>query len=288
VPVVNTGSKKRRSESAGDKNMCRKKISLVILIIFVSFFSGCGRGRGTQNESDVLATVNGEPLYVSDFNRSIALNIKRDPMFKITPQTLDNQIDMLIDKKLLIQEARDKNLDRTKRFENTIKTFWEQTLIRDLISRQEKEIENTLSVNAKEITEYYKNITTRKKFQIIKTKDRLKVVNILKKDPGEVEWEQTIGPVSYDDASDLIKKAFIFPKGMMRVLQEGDTYYLFHVSSVEKVPAPPLDEIKNDVKERVIALKKQRLFKEWLALVREKAEIRINKNKIKGLGYDHE
>jgi hypothetical protein len=120
----------------------QKKIlicGLLCLLLFVFISGGCAK----KPQGKVIATINGDPIYVKDLNREIALSFRRNPMFKVSPQTLENQLNILIDRRLLIQEARKKNLDRTDRFVNTIKAFWEQTLIRDLMAYKNKELVET-------------------------------------------------------------------------------------------------------------------------------------------------
>ncbi len=111
------------------------KISIAIFLVSLTVL-GCAK----KPQGKVIATINGNPIYVKDLNREIALSFRRNPMFKVSPQTLENQLNILIDRRLLIQEARKKNLDRTDRFVNTIKAFWEQTLIRDLMAYKNKEL----------------------------------------------------------------------------------------------------------------------------------------------------
>lgn len=112
---------------------------LVCLLLSVFIAGGCAK----KPQDKVIATINGDPIYAKDLNREVALSFRRNPMFKITPQTLEEQINILIDRRLLIQEAKKKNLDRTDRFVDTIKAFWEQTLIRDLMAYKNKELGET-------------------------------------------------------------------------------------------------------------------------------------------------
>ena len=109
----------------------------------------------TKNGDTVVATINNEPLYAKDLKRNIALNLMSNPEFKITPQTLDKHINMMVDKRLLIQEAKKQKLDETERFVNTIETFWEQALIRDLIEYKSKEFTKTVTVTEEEMRNFY-------------------------------------------------------------------------------------------------------------------------------------
>ena len=131
-------------------------ISIVLLSVTVL---GCG--KLPYEKGRVIATINKEALYVADLKRDIALRMKSDPLFRITPKTLDTILDTLINRKLLIQEAKKKNLDQTDRFVNTIKIFWEQTLIRDLMLHKDKEVEEQVSVSEKEMRDFYASLAER-------------------------------------------------------------------------------------------------------------------------------
>jgi acyl carrier protein phosphodiesterase len=135
--------------------MMRKTITTSICICVISFtFIGCAKSDKHKKDT-VVATINNEPLYAKDLKRNIALNLKSNPRFKITPQTLNRHIDIMIDKGLLIQEAKKQKLDETERFVNTIKAFWEQTLIRDLIEYKSKDLAKTVTVTDEEARNVY-------------------------------------------------------------------------------------------------------------------------------------
>jgi len=135
------------------KTVIKFSISIVLLSVTVL---GCG--KLPYEKGRVIATINKEALYVADLKRDIALRMKSDPLFTVTPKTLDTILDTLINRKLLIQEAKKKNLDQTNRFVNTIKIFWEQTLIRDLMLHKDKEVEEQVSVSEKEMRAFYASI----------------------------------------------------------------------------------------------------------------------------------
>ncbi len=134
----------------------KHRLPLITLCLLISFFaSACAKTKDTEN---IIATINNEPLYAKDLKRNIALNLMSNPEFKITPQTLDKHINMMVDKRLLIQEAKKQKLDETERFVNTIKTFWEQTLIRDLIEHKSKEFAKTVTITEEEMRNFHKGL----------------------------------------------------------------------------------------------------------------------------------
>lgn len=131
---------------------------LVLLALITSvIFSGCS-SKDTVSE-DFVATVNKEPIKLEDFQRELALRSKQNPAYKITPQAIDDQLSTIIDRRLMIQEAMKRGLAGSDDFVRTIQTFWEQTLIREMIETKNHEWEDRLFVTEQEINEYYKQIS---------------------------------------------------------------------------------------------------------------------------------
>ena len=89
------------------------RIVPIILIIFLLL--GCGKEKpvSTKPTDKVIATVNGEPIYLKDFKLAVALRLKDDPSFKITPDTFNEQIDMMVKERLLLQGAEKSKSDIT-------------------------------------------------------------------------------------------------------------------------------------------------------------------------------
>jgi len=117
---------------------------------------GCA-GSNTADKN-VIAYVNNEPIYASDLARELALKARRDPTFKITPEAKSDQLDNIINRKLVVQKAMEKGLAREDRFVNTIKAYWEQTLIRDFIEYKQREFKNYVFASEDEIKNYYDNL----------------------------------------------------------------------------------------------------------------------------------
>lgn len=78
---------------------------IVPLILVIFLILGCGKTKpvSTAPADKVIATVNGEPIYLKDFKLALALRIKDDPSFKVTPNTLNEQIDTLVVERLRLQ-----------------------------------------------------------------------------------------------------------------------------------------------------------------------------------------
>jgi hypothetical protein len=129
---------------------------VLLAVLVIAFIHGCSKGK--SGEGNVVATVNKEPIRLEDFQREMALRSNQDPSYKVTPQAIDEQIDTIIDRRLMIQEATKMGLTSNKDFVRTIQTFWEQTLIRELIEAKSREWEKRLFVSEKEINDYYEKM----------------------------------------------------------------------------------------------------------------------------------
>ncbi len=131
--------------------------SLVILIVLSSlFFTGCSKENNDTGK--VIATVNKEKISLNQFERELALRSKQNPNFKVTSQSIQQQLDSVIDRRLMVQEAMAMGLTKNADFVRTIQIFWEQTLIRELIEAKNHEWKDRIFVTEGEVNEYYKRI----------------------------------------------------------------------------------------------------------------------------------
>lgn len=249
------------------------QLSVISLIILLSL-PGCAK----KPSGKVVAKVNNDPIYASDLKREVALKTKTDPLFKITPHTLENEVDNIINKRLLIQEAQKLKLAQTDRFVNTIKAFWEQTLIRDLIIAKNEDFKDKITVTDAEVKDYYSKLAQKAIFKIIKRKDKALLETILGIEKDLIAWEKMIGPVGYEDIDSLVlRRAFGLPVGEARIFRDKDSFYLVYVA--EKIPAfaPPLEEIYPAIEKQIKQHKQNLAIKQWLDDIKKKAKIEIDK-----------
>ena len=257
-------------------NYMRLSFLLVLLALF--FSHGCCQKTEPAAKKDVIAYVNKDPIYKSDLKREIAVKAKSDPAFKVSPGTESDQLDVIIDKKLIVQYAMEKGLARQERFVNTIRNIWEHALIRDCIDYKKREFQDYLFATDDEIKEYYANMSKKVSFKVLRTKDKQKIEDAYQKylkDKDTTGW-QAVGPLDYEDVSSgILFDAFGMEKGAARIFEDASHYYLIEVSDKEEAQAPPLQSIKKDVEKRVIEMKEKRLFEDWLNDLRKKSWIKV-------------
>ncbi|GEM_PF-5754342 len=130
--------------------------ALIIFSVCLVICSGCAKSGPA--DKDAIAYVNKEPVLKSELDREMALRQRHDPDFKITPETKAEQLDTIIDRKLIVQKAMENGLAREDRFVNTIKAYWEQTLIRNFLEYKEREFKDYIFAAEEEIKNYYDNL----------------------------------------------------------------------------------------------------------------------------------
>ena len=169
--------------------------------------------RITTDDDKAVAVVNEEPITLRNFQKEIALRSKQNPAYEITPSAIEGQLDTIIDRRLMIQEAMKMGLASDEDFIRTIQTFWEQTLIRELIENKNREWEERLFVTEQEITDYYRKAQQIVTFKVIRTKDEKEAEEILeraKEQEDSLKWE-IVGPVAYFDVDRFdFKRSFSF------------------------------------------------------------------------------
>lgn len=230
------------------------------LIIATATFSislqGCGN-RDAANKKEIVAYVNKEPIFDYDLKREIALRAKQDPAFKITPDTKTDELDMIINRKLILQDAMKKGLAREDRFVNTIKAFWEQTLIRDFIDYKKRAFKDYIFATDDEIKKYYDNLRLQLTLKVLRSKDKKYIdeaYNELSKDSNTtiIPW-QMLGPVGYEDVGPgVLLEAFSMEVGESKILYDPPDYYLIMVSGKDEKALEPMGTLKPEIEKRVL------------------------------------
>jgi hypothetical protein len=125
-------------------------------VVFLSlslFLLGCG---GSQpGKKAVLAKVNNYEITREEFEREF-----KDSSYAAvdTPQSRNEFLNNLINRKLILQEAQARGLDRDKAFLRTIERFWEQSLLKLSVDRKTREIAKAASVDDRAVLAVYKKM----------------------------------------------------------------------------------------------------------------------------------
>src|SRR3990170_1286704 len=143
----------RRQRSSDVKRF--RVLFAILSVLLIPVFISCG---GQRQHKDAVATVNGATVSMQEFQKELAIYANRNPDFKLNAGSVEEHLNMVIDKQLMIQEAMKMGLAEDERFLETIKRFWEQTLIRELIDAKSSEWRDKLFVTEDEIQSHYQEI----------------------------------------------------------------------------------------------------------------------------------
>lgn len=98
-------------------------------------------------EGDILAKINNYMITQQEFNEKYANSIysRQD-----TPESRREFLENLINKKLILQDAQSKDIDKTDAFLKRIEEFWEQSLLKEALDKKVKELSNTASISSED------------------------------------------------------------------------------------------------------------------------------------------
>ncbi len=167
-----------------------------IFLFGLLFIFGCT----IQAENKViLAKINNYKITQEEFEEEFKeSNFGGTDTLESRKEFLDN----LINRKLILQDAQSKGLDKDKNFLKMIERFWEQSLLKIVLDRKAKEIAGSgLLVTDKVVEEKYNGII--KEGKTDKTYDQMY---------SQIKWELTKSKESQlmnDWVSELHKKAEI-------------------------------------------------------------------------------
>ncbi len=125
----------------------------VIMLLAMVMLAGCG--SQADDKSDIVVRVNDRNITADEFRYALGESYKKG----IEPLTESEKLDLLdqmIKKELLIQEAKRRNLDQDEDFRRTIETYWEQTLIRNLLNQAGEELSGKIYVSKEDIADFKK------------------------------------------------------------------------------------------------------------------------------------
>lgn len=244
--------------------------------------SSCGRDALKEKE---IATVNDAPVLLKDFKREVSLAKMRDPSLKINPQTLEDQLETLLEKKLMVQYAIKKGLSEDEHFLDTIKTFWEQTLVRQLIDAKTREWSERLAVTDEEARKHFERMGQRVTFRIISTKTEEEAKGAMERVlRGEIpEGAKEAGPFLIENIqfNNPLHDAFDLNAGEAKALKSDSGYSVIQVVKKEAYKTAPLEEVYGEIKQALLEQKKQKALEEWVHELKRSARIEIKQDELK-------
>lgn len=223
----------------------------------VLLHTGCAT---LPKESDILATVDGEPLSREDLAYSIQIAHRRENLSTAHALDINDYLQKLINEKLIIQEARRAGVQDYTEVKKKVNAF----LIRESVVRlYNEEIEQKVTVGEEAVAEYYREKYEKFTMGIIEVGSEKEAASILKqlkggadfkglamqysthsskKDGGAVVFvRKDMGPF-WEEAVTSLKLGEVG-----NVQKSGDKYYLIKLINREAAPAKDMESHKEGI-----------------------------------------
>ena len=268
-----------------------KTASAVILLLILG---ACG--QKPDDSGQALAVINGKPITISEFDVRWSQLPEYARKKYPGPEGRKRFLDELIDREVLLQEARKRGIDRDRIVLERLERFKERSIL-DVLMREE--VDSHVTVSSEETKAYYDahpgTFTAPEEFRVshILVKTDAEAADLKKRlaqgeDFAALARKASIDATTRSKGGDLgmLKKGQTVPEfeKALVILKPGEvsqpvaTQFGYHlIKLVERVPGPALsyEDAKDQVKDQVLIEKKQKRFKELVASLRANAKLRV-------------
>ncbi len=251
-------------------------ISLLFLIVII--FSIKSQEGFNKNE-DVVAMVGSTPITRKMLYRELIFYQTIDPNFKITKKSMTKVLNNMINKYILIEEAKREKIDTSPEFLDKMRNYWEETLIQLLYKRVNKSF--LIVVSEDEIKDFYR---------IKSLRIEAYVSTFFTKSDAEKNLEHFPDKNSihyYDiNSTNLPLKLKLIVAGLRsesgpKIIEVGDKFYLVKVINISKKEIPPYEKIRDMLKSELKELKREEKFEEWLIRLKKNIKVKIYYNNLR-------
>jgi peptidyl-prolyl cis-trans isomerase C len=274
-----------------------KRSTLAVLAAGVILLAGAGCSR----QGAVLANIGSKVITGTDFmDRLKQLPPQYQGMIK-TDEDKKTMLDAIVKEQLIVQEARERNIDKDKVIQNKINTIVDQILLEEMI----KKVRTTqLKPTEAETKAYYEQHKAeysgleRVKVAHILVKDKSKAEELLAKlnkgaDFGALAMENSIDPGSsrkggeldYFSKGDMVpefeKAAFALntPGQLSGAVQSPFGYHIIKLIDKKQAGQKSFEEAKTEAER---ALEKDK-FDKWMEGLKTKWHVKVDYDKLKTL-----
>jgi len=253
-------------------------------------------GEKPAGPAQALAIINGKPLTVSEFDLRWSqlpeYARKKYPGIEGRKKFLDE----LIDREVLLQEAKKRGIDRDRALLERLERFKERSLL-DVLMREE--VDSRVTVSPQEMKAYHEanpgSFIAPDEFRAshILVKTEAEAIDLKKRLARGEDFASLARKASVDAATKskggdlgIVKKGQTVPEfeKALLTLKPGEvsepvaTQFGYHlIKLVERTTGPVLsyEDAKEQIKEQVLIEKKQKRFKELIAALRANAKLRV-------------
>ncbi len=279
--------------------MIKRKRAIYTILFLAALMSAllltaCAKKEASEK---IVAVVNDYKMTGEDFNYESKEVLHMGKALGDIPVTKEAVLDALIIKEILLQEAERRGLDKDKGFMKTIELYWEQTLIRNLLTKKSSEIEKAVTVYGGEITDYYNKTKERIKAKVLVLADK-RAGQILLGYAGDdieehVRRESEKFSLLYviparlytlgEDNTPLEDSIFNIRKKDRELIEINGKCGLVIIEERISLEPEPLSAVRKDIAKLIKMKKERELMNEWIDILRSKARVRINKKVLEEL-----
>ena len=123
-----------------------------IFVIFIIPFIFLSTGWSWLNKKKPAITINNLSITPQEFEESFKISHFAEKSVSSRKEFLDN----LITKKLILEKAEEMGLDKDPAFLKDVQIFWEQSLLKLVLSRKINQLSARIRINDKEVDNYYR------------------------------------------------------------------------------------------------------------------------------------
>ncbi|MBI5885670.1 MAG: hypothetical protein HZB85_03705 [Deltaproteobacteria bacterium] len=258
----------------------KKSLPLFLYICVLAGLGSLAACSAGQDQDVAVATVNDAPILLKDLREELLKSSERKSDGEFTRSELEARLGIMIDRKLMVQEAVNLGLANDERFLKTIKSFWEQTLIRELVAVKTKQWSETLAVSDGEISALYARMRYKVYVKEAHTPDPRVAEAILgrMRANGRVEGMTRRGPLFAERVGmyDPLYNVFDMKTGQAAIWPEPGGYLIVMVTGKTRLALPPFKSVRAETKRYIFEKKKEHAIDEWLDGLKTASRVKVN------------
>ena len=269
----------------------KKKVFPAVLLFTLAAalsLTGCS---GKKASEQIVASINDYKMTAEDFKYESKEILSTAKLFVGAPVTKEDVLDALVTKELLLQEAQKRDLDKDINFMRTIELYWEQTLIKNLLTQKSKQIKEAIAVYEDEVRDYYNKMKNDIRAKVLVLADEKAGRRLLifegdvsgyaEKEPERSSLLYTFPSRVYvlgETGSSLENSIFNIDEGKSRGLAAINGNWALIIIE-ERIPAEvgSFFDARDNITESIKLIKEKELVNDWIDKLRSDARIKINR-----------
>ena len=274
------------------------------IVLFLTIFTLVSCEKETESNKKVIVQVGNQELSVEDLKDVIPQ--KQDEL--VTQEQVQNYIQRWIDNELIYQEALRQGMNESAELERVLRRAEKEYLINELLDSL---MTKSINIPEQEIINYYEM----NKDNFIRGKTEIKVLHILVSESGEAnelrrrilrgeDFEEVareasidykrknridLGYFSSDDVvPEIASSLFRWRVGSVtRPIKSEFGYHIFKIlDKKEPNTLKDYEEVKDEIVERLLAKRKEEIYKDYITNLKSKVEIKTNYDYLKAFFKD--